>query len=56
MSVWLLTEWLGEPSNAVQEEHDEIGWFTVDEAQELSLLNPDYPSLIARALGRVEIT
>jgi 8-oxo-dGTP diphosphatase len=51
MSVWLVTDWLGEPSNAAPEEHDDIGWFSVGEVQTLSLAHPRYPSLIASALA-----
>ena len=50
MCVWLINEWVGEPFNAAPEEHDGIGWFTVDDALNLSLVDPDWPSLISRAL------
>ena len=31
LSAWLVREWQGTPANAAPEEHDDIGWFGLDE-------------------------
>lgn len=31
LSAWLVRDWEGTPANAAPEEHDDIGWFHVDE-------------------------
>ncbi|MEU8222663.1 NUDIX domain-containing protein [Kribbella sp. NPDC048915] len=31
LSAWLVREWEGSPTNVAPEEHDDIGWFGVDE-------------------------
>jgi len=31
LSAWLVRDWHGTPANAAPEEHDDIGWFTVEE-------------------------
>lgn len=31
LSAWLVPEWQGTPANVAPEEHDDIGWFTVEE-------------------------
>jgi 8-oxo-dGTP diphosphatase len=51
MSVWRITAWVGVPSNAAPEEHDDIGWFSDSDVRTLNLAHPDYPSLIAGALA-----
>ncbi len=31
LSAWLVPEWEGAPTNVAPEEHDDIGWFGLDE-------------------------
>lgn len=31
LSAWLVREWEGTPANVAPDEHDEIGWFSVEE-------------------------
>ena len=31
LSAWVLRDWQGAPSNAAPEEHDDIGWFGIEE-------------------------
>jgi 8-oxo-dGTP pyrophosphatase MutT (NUDIX family) len=50
MKVWLITEWEGTPANASPDEHDDIAWFSEDQAMSLLLAHASYPSLIVDAL------
>ena len=36
LSAWLVREWKGSPANVAPEEHDEIGWFGLDELPPLA--------------------
>jgi 8-oxo-dGTP diphosphatase len=36
LSAWLVREWNGSPANVAPEEHDEIGWFGLDELPPLA--------------------
>ena len=31
VSAWIVRDWLGTPANVAPEEHDDIGWFAVEE-------------------------
>ena len=31
LSAWLVREWAGTPTNFAPEEHDDLGWFGIDE-------------------------
>ncbi|WP_242494771.1 hypothetical protein [Nocardioides zhouii] len=31
LSAWLVPEWAGTPTNVAPEEHDDLGWFDLDE-------------------------
>ena len=31
LSAWVVRDWQGTPANVAPEEHDDIGWFTVEE-------------------------
>jgi 8-oxo-dGTP pyrophosphatase MutT (NUDIX family) len=42
--------WAGEVTNGAPDEHDELGWFTLDKALRLSLPDPRYDALIKTAL------
>ena len=48
--LYLVTEWIGTPSNRQPDEHSTIGWFSLEEAKQLSLADPIYPTLFARYL------
>jgi 8-oxo-dGTP pyrophosphatase MutT (NUDIX family) len=52
MGIWVVTEWAGTPTNCSPDEHDDLAWFTSGELADLSLAEPSYPELVARALGR----
>lgn len=49
--TFLVTGWVGRPTNAAPDEHDALGWFTADELPTLRLADPAYlrwlPSLLA---------
>jgi 8-oxo-dGTP pyrophosphatase MutT (NUDIX family) len=36
LGAWLVLDWHGTPSNCAPEEHDEIGWFGLDELPPLA--------------------
>ena len=49
MQVWKLETWSGDPTNLLFEEHDEVGWFTWEEAAALPLADDSYGDLLAQA-------
>ena len=51
LTVWLVTEWVGMVANAAPEEHDDIGWFTLEEALALDMADDEYRRMLRRALG-----
>lgn len=42
LSAWLVRDWQGTPANAAPEEHDDIGWFSLE-----GLPPPGHPLLRA---------
>jgi 8-oxo-dGTP pyrophosphatase MutT (NUDIX family) len=44
LSAWLVREWHGTPANVAPEEHDDIGWFGMEE------LPPPAHAVVRRAL------
>ena len=48
--VWLVEKWDGDIVNAAPDEHDAIGWFSLDEAISLDLADADYPALFKQVL------
>lgn len=42
VSAWLVSDWQGVPANLAPEEHDDIGWFSLEEL-------PPPPHVIVRA-------
>ncbi|QIK66848.1 NUDIX domain-containing protein [Nocardioides sp. HDW12B] len=46
LSAWLVAEWEGTPANVAPDEHDEIGWFRLEEL----------PPLAHEAIGSVVTT
>jgi len=52
LHLYLVTTWQGEPDNRQPEEHAEIRWCTLSEAQErLRAAHPDFPQLLTQALA-----
>ncbi|MCU6480626.1 NUDIX domain-containing protein [Arthrobacter sp. A2-55] len=45
LDVWRVDDWAGEVANAAPDEHDDIGWFNLNEAISLDLANFEYPAL-----------
>jgi 8-oxo-dGTP diphosphatase len=52
LAFWLyaVTAWSGTPRNLLPEEHDEIAWFSVEEACRLELADESYPELFGRVV------
>jgi 8-oxo-dGTP diphosphatase len=50
MDVWLIEEWIGEPSNTAPGEHDALAWVNPAEALDLELADERLPALIEAAL------
>ncbi len=48
--VWLVEKWDGDIVNAAPDEHDAIGWFSLDEAIYLDLADAEYPALFKQVL------
>ena len=55
--VYLVTRWNGEPSNTSTAEHDELGWFALEEAASLTSSLKEYQAiwrlLQQRLLGKL---
>jgi 8-oxo-dGTP diphosphatase len=51
MRIWLIEQWVGDPINASPAEHDDLGWFSLAEAEEMPLAHRDYLALIRNALS-----
>ena len=49
--LYLVTDWIGTPINRQLEEHSMIGWFSLEQAMQLHLAHPTYPTLFARYLS-----
>ncbi len=50
MSVWVIDEWEGEPTNLDVAEHDAIAWMSLQETTKLELAHPGLTSLLRDAL------
>jgi 8-oxo-dGTP pyrophosphatase MutT (NUDIX family) len=48
--MWVITEWVGTPSNMAPHEHDDVAWWSSSEIGGLRLAHEAYPALIRRAL------
>lgn len=48
--LYLVTDWDGIPVNRQLEEHSAIDWFSLEQAIQLPLAHPDYPTIFARYL------
>ena len=51
LTVWVVTEWVGEPRNAQPDEHDDLAWFDLAGALELDFADPEYRDLLRAALA-----
>ncbi len=43
--------WEGEPVNAAPDEHDDMGWFTADEVDGLTVAIPEVPAIVRAAIA-----
>jgi hypothetical protein len=50
MDVWLIDEWVGEPSNSAPDEHDALAWVNAEETLGFQLADQRLPALIKAAL------
>lgn len=50
LHLYLVTDWDGTPVNRQLEEHSAIDWFSLEQAIQLPLAHPDYPTIFARYL------
>jgi 8-oxo-dGTP diphosphatase len=51
MQIWLVEAWTGSPANAAPEEHDDIGWFEVQDLGALRLAHDSYVALFTDVLA-----
>ena len=52
LHLYVVTDWQGTPRNLLPEEHAELCWCTLAEAQQrLGTAHPDFPRLLAMALA-----
>ena len=48
MHAFLVTDWIGEPTNLAPEEHDDLRWFRRDDIPDLVLADPaSLPGILA---------
>lgn len=52
LNVWVVDHWDGDVVNRSPDEHDEIAWFSPDQAGELTLVDEDLDDLINEATRR----
>jgi 8-oxo-dGTP diphosphatase len=46
--IFIVTEWLGSEPELRNEEHDDLGWFSLDDVRRLRLADSAYVDLLAR--------
>ena len=51
MDIWLVARWRGRPSNLAVNEHDAIGWFTVEQLGNLELAHESYVETLRTVLS-----
>lgn len=56
IQIFLVVAWKEIPRNLCPREHDELGWFTVEDACCLPLAHPDYPALFRQAVTAARVT
>ena len=50
LSIFLIDHWEGEPHNVSPDEHDDIGWVSIDDLSQLDFAHPSYVELLREAL------
>jgi len=50
LEVWKVEEWVGDIVNAAPDEHDSLGWFSLEEAISLDLADAGYQALFEQVL------
>ena len=53
LHAWVVTDWSGTVTNLAPEEHDEIGWFRLDDLARLDLAAPALKGLLVDAMALV---
>ncbi len=53
LHAWVVTEWSGEVTNLAPAEHDEIGWFGIDDLDQLDLAEESLKALLTEAVALV---
>lgn len=51
LDVWRVEDWVGDIVNAAPDEHDDMGWFSLNQAMSLHLADPEYPALFQQELA-----
>lgn len=51
LEIWRIDEWDGEIMNAAPDEHDDLGWFSLEEALLLDLVSSEYQALFKQVLS-----
>lgn len=51
LEIWRIDEWDGEITNAAPDEHDDFGWFSLEEALSLDLVSSEYQALFKQVLS-----
>ena len=54
LHLFVVTRWCGEPCNLLPDEHEELAWFTLEDATRLTLAHAAYPRLFGEALELVQ--
>ena len=51
LSVWVISQWAGQPGNAAPREHDEVSWLSLGQVSSLQLADASYLDLLTNALA-----
>jgi 8-oxo-dGTP diphosphatase len=51
LDIWVVRKWRGDVTNCSPDEHDSVGWFTVDELGALELADLRYLRVLSTVLG-----
>jgi 8-oxo-dGTP diphosphatase len=54
LRVWVVSEWIGDPTNTSPNEHDDIGWFSAQQISGLPLAHQSFLALMQGALALPE--
>ena len=50
MDIWLVDTWTGNPVNLAPDEHDDLGWFDLEQSSHLHLAHPRLHDLLTTVL------